>query len=317
MSFYEGKDLVTLEGITRPDLEQLFDLAERMEVILNKRDRVQLLSDKVLGLAFFQVSTRTRISFESAMVRLGGAVVGFADPKTTRAGDYYAESLSDVMRMMEGYADMVVIRHPQDGAPAEAARAVEVPVINAGDGYNEHPTQSLLDVYTIYRQKGAIDDLRIGLVGDMNMRVMHALPIALAQFDCHVDFVSPSDRRMPARWLNLYRDLGLRFEEHENMDSILNQLDVIYLMGTLTPSYSAGRTDTASGHPVTPREYVVDLKTLAGAKPEAIVLHPLPRTDELPAEVDRTAHARYFEQAHLGVAVRMALLALIQGRNIS
>jgi aspartate carbamoyltransferase catalytic subunit len=316
MSFYEGKDLITLKGIQRADLEQLFDLTEKMEPIVNRRDRVDLLADKVLGLAFFQVSTRTRISFESAMVRLGGAVVGFADPKTTRAGDYYAESLSDVMHMMEGYADMVVIRHPQDGAPAEAAQAAEVPVINAGDGYNEHPTQSLLDAYTIYREKGAIDGQRIALVGDMSMRVMHALPIALAQFDCHVDFVSPSDRSMPANWLHLYRDLGLQFEEHENMDGMLEQLDVIYLMGTLTPSYAAGRTETTAGRPATPREYVIDLQTLEAAKPKLIVLHPLPRTDELPPAVDRTQHARYFEQARYGVAVRMALLSLIQGRSI-
>lgn len=316
MSFYADKDLVTLKGIGRADLEQLFALAEKMEAIVKERDRVDLLGDKVLGLAFFQVSTRTRISFESAMARLGGAVVGFADPKTTRAGDYYAESLSDVMHMMAGYADMVVLRHPQDGAPAEAAQAVEVPVINAGDGYNEHPTQSLLDAYTIHREKGTIDGLRIGLVGDMNMRVMHALPIALGQFDCHVDFVSPPDRRMPAGWLNLYRDLNLEFEQHSDMDGILEQLDVIYLMGTLTPSYAAGRTDTKSERPATPQAYVIDLQTLKAAKPEVIVLHPLPRTDELPPEVDHTQHARYFEQAHHGVAVRMALLALIQGREL-
>jgi aspartate carbamoyltransferase catalytic subunit len=316
MSFFTKGDLVTLKGVQRADLELLFEQAEKMEPIVLNRGRIDLLADKVLGLAFFQVSTRTRISFESAMVRLGGAVVGFADPKTTRAGDYYAESLSDVMRMMEGYSDMIVVRHPQDGAPAEAAMAVEVPVINAGDGYNEHPTQSLLDVYTIRRERGPLDGLRIALVGDMNMRVMHALPIALANYDCHVDFVAPADRAMPAGWLKLYRELGLGYSERETLDGILEQVDVIYLMGTLTPSYAEGRTSTKRERPSTPQAYVIDTSKLMRMKPEAIVLHPLPRTDELPVEVDGSPHARYFEQAHHGVALRMALLALIQGRSL-
>lgn len=316
MGFFTGKDVVTLKGIQRSDLDQLFEQAAKMEPVVQNRSRIDLLSDKVLGLAFFQVSTRTRISFESAMVRLGGAVVGFADPKTTRAGDYYAESLSDVMRMMEGYSDMIVVRHPEDGAPARAAAAVEVPVINAGDGYDEHPTQSLLDVYTILREWGSLDGLRVALVGDMNMRVMHALPIALANYDCHVDFVAPADRSMPEDWLTQYRQVGLSFDERETLDGILEQLDVIYLMGTLTPSYGEGRTSTKDQRPVTPMPYVIDVAKLKRMKPEAIVLHPLPRTDELPTEVDASPHARYFEQAHHGVALRMALLASIQGRSL-
>jgi aspartate carbamoyltransferase catalytic subunit len=316
MSFFTGNDLVTLKGIQRDDLDRLFNLADRMDPIVRDRRRIDLLADKVLGLAFFQVSTRTRISFESAMVRLGGAVVGFADPKTTRAGDYYAESLSDVMRMMEGYSDMIVVRHPRDGAPAEAAEAVGVPIINAGDGYNEHPTQSLLDVYTIRRERGPLDGLRIALVGDMNMRVMHALPVALANYDCHVDFISPKDRTMPSQWLDLYRSLGLRFEAHETLEGILEAVDVIYLMGTLTPSYSKGLTSTDEQRPTTPRAYVIDSAKMERLNEGAIVLHPLPRTDELPPEVDESPHARYFEQAHHGVAVRMALLALIQGRDL-
>jgi aspartate carbamoyltransferase catalytic subunit len=316
MNWFEAKDLVSLKGIGRADLEQLFGLARQMEEVVRQRSRVDLLKDKVLGLAFFQVSTRTKISFESAMVRLGGAVVGFADPKTTRVGDYYAESLGDVMRMMESYSDVIVIRHPEDFAPAQAAQLVEVPVVNAGDGYNEHPTQSLLDVYTILREKGAVDGLRIALVGDMNMRVMHGLPLALAQYDTRVYLVSPADRSMPEPWLREFRQVGLQFAELESLEGILPELDVVYLMGTLTPSYAQGRTDAQAEKARTPPAYVIDPAKLARARPDLIVLHPLPRADELPQEVDGLPAARYFAQAHHGVAVRMALLSLVLGRTL-
>ncbi len=314
MNAFKGKDFVTLKGIKRADLEFLFDVARQMETIVHSRSRIDLLKDKVLGMAFFQVSTRTRISFESAMVRLGGAVVGFADPKTTRAGDYYAESLHDVIRMMESYSDVIVIRHPTDGAPAEAAAVADVPVISGGDGYNEHPTQSILDVFTIVQEVGTVDDLKIALVGDMNMRVMHALPYALAQFQTQVYFVSPPERSMPKPWLDEYERIGLKYEERVDMDDILDELDVIYLMGTKTPSYGQGITDTKEDRPQTPKPYIMDIEKLSRAKPGLILLHPLPRTDELHKEVDTMKPARYFEQAHYGVAVRMALLALIMGR---
>jgi aspartate carbamoyltransferase catalytic subunit len=314
MSRFEGMDLVSLKGIGRADLDQLFELAERMEEVVRERSRIDLLNDKVLGLAFFQVSTRTRISFESAMVRLGGAVVGFADPKTTRVGDYYAESLGDVMRMMESYSDIIVIRHPDDFAPAQAAQLVEVPVVNAGDGYNEHPTQSLLDVYTIFREKGTVEGLKIALVGDMNMRVMHGLPLALAEYGAQVYFVSPPDRAMPEQWIREFQQAGLKFEEKETLDGILEELDVIYLMGTLTPSYAQGRTDAKAERARTPEAYVIDRKKLDRAQPNLIVLHPLPRADELPKDIDPLPAARYFAQAQYGVAVRMALLSLILGR---
>lgn len=311
---FVGKDFLTLKGVGRAELEFLFDLARSMETILRNRTRTNILSDKLLGLAFFQVSTRTRISFESAMQRLGGGVVGFADPKTTRAGDYYAESLYDVVKMMESYADLLVIRHPKDGAPAEAADAIDIPVINAGDGYNEHPTQGLLDAYTILREKGRLEGLQIAMVGDMAMRVMHSLPLALAAFSSQVYFVSPKEQAQPECWRAEFQKVGLRFEELDTLDGILPDLDVIYLMGTKTPSYAQGRVDAGAAHEATPRPYIVDRDKLARAKKELIVLHPLPRADELPVEIDAMGAARYFVQAHYGVAVRMALLAALMGR---
>lgn len=316
MHAFYGKDLVTLKGLCRADLEFIFDLAQRMETILSNRTRINLLADKLLGLAFFQVSTRTRMSFESAVQRLGGGVVGFADPKTTRSGDYYAESLYDVVRMMESYADMLVIRHPQDGAPAEAAAATDIPVINAGDGYNEHPTQAILDVYTILREKDRLDGLQIAMVGDMSMRVMHSLPLALALFSSKVYFVSPKEQRQPDIWQAEYKKAGLNYEEREDLDGILQDLDVIYLMGTKTPSYAQGRVDASITHEPTPRPYVIDQEKLMKTKKELILLHPLPRADELPVEIDTMDAARYFVQAHYGVAVRMAILSAILGRTL-
>ncbi len=315
MNPFAGKDLVTLKGVGRPDLELVFDVARQMEEIVRARTRSDLLKDKILGVMFFQVSTRTRMSFESAMQRLGGGVVGFVSPDVTRAGDYYAESLHDTVRMMENYADVLVIRHPQDGAPAEAASITDVPVVNAGDGYNEHPTQILLDLYTILREKGRLGGLCVGLVGDMNMRVMHSLPLALAQFQSRVYFISPPDRSMPEPWLGEFQRLGLKYEERTHIDEVLSELDVIYLFGANTPSYAKARTQAVSKRPLTPPAYVIDREKLARAKPDVILLHPLPRTDELPKDVDSLASARYFVQAYYGVAVRMALLALILGRT--
>jgi aspartate carbamoyltransferase catalytic subunit len=314
MHAFSGKDFLTLKGVGRADLEFLFDISRNMETILRNRTRTNLLADKLLGLAFFQVSTRTRMSFESAMQRLGGGVVGFSDPKTTRAGDYYAESLYDVVKMMENYADLLVIRHPKDGAPAEAADATDIPVINAGDGYNEHPTQGLLDAYTILREKGRLEGLQIAIMGDMAMRVLHSFPLALAAFSAQVYFVSPKDQAQPECWRAEFDKAGLRYEEMETLDAILPDLDVIYLMGTKTPSYAQGRVDAGTAHEATPAPYVVDREKLARAKKELIVLHPLPRADELPVEIDTMGAARYFVQAHYGVAVRMALMAAIMGR---
>ena len=156
------------------------------------------------------------------------------------------------MRMMESYSDIIVVRHPDDFAPTQAAQVVEVPVINAGDGYNEHPTQSLLDVFTILREKGTVDGLKIALVGDMKMRVMHGLPLALAEYDTQVYLVSPPDRAMPEQWIREFQNVGLKFEEQETLDGILKELDVIYLMGTLTPSYGQGRTDATAERAHTP-----------------------------------------------------------------
>ncbi|MGB2965197.1 MAG: aspartate carbamoyltransferase [Anaerolineales bacterium] len=316
MNSYYGKDFITTKGLERSDLEELFDLAQKMEKIAKDRTRCNMLNDSILGLMFFQVSTRTRISFESAMRRLGGSVVGFVDPKTTRIGDYYKESMHDVTRMMENYADVLVIRHPVNGAPEDAARITDVPIINAGDGDNEHPTQALLDLYTIRCEKGTIDDLKIGFVGDMNLRVFHSLPLALANYQSKAYFISPPDISMPAVWLDEFKQTGLDFEEISSLDSILDDLDVIYMEGVKTPSYHIGRTETVDTRPEMPQEWILDSEKMKRLKENAIILHPLPRTEELPKEVDAHESAKYFTQAGNAVPVRMALLSLILGRSL-
>jgi aspartate carbamoyltransferase catalytic subunit len=317
MNCFEGKDLVTVRGLERSDLDLLFTNARKMEAIAKGGTRSSLLNDKMLGLMFFQVSTRTRMSFESAMKRLGGATVGFADPKTTRAGDYYAESLNDMVHMMENYADVLVIRHPQDGAAAEAARIADRPVINAGDGYNEHPTQALLDLYTILREMGRLDDLKVGMVGDLNIRVHHSLALGLALYNTKAYFISPPDVTMPATWLEEFQQVGLDFEETSSLEEVIEDLDVIYLLPVRSPSYSVGRAEAETKRIPLPQEFVLDEGKLGKVKPDAIVLHPLPRTEELPPENDGHPSARYFEQAYYGVPVRMALLAMILGRTLA
>lgn len=314
MNSFAGKDILSLKDFSKEDIEMVFNVARKMEPIVFNRTRSNLLADKVLGLSFFQSSTRTRISFESAMVRLGGTYVGFSDAKSTRAGDYYAESLEDVIRMMDCYADFIVIRHHQDFAPARAAEVSEAPIINAGDGYNEHPTQGLLDMYTILRTKGTLDGLKIAIVGDMNMRVLHSLPMGLSHYDNEVYLVSPEKLAIPQKWEADLRKAGLKFQSVESMDAVLEQLDVIYLMTTMTPSYGKGQTEAVTEKPVTPPAYVVNKEKLARAKKDLVLLHPLPRVDELPIEVDSLPQARYFDQARYAVVVRMALLALMADR---
>jgi aspartate carbamoyltransferase catalytic subunit len=314
MHSFMGRDFITVKGVERADFELIFDVAREMEVILRARKRTDLLQDKILGLMFFQVSTRTRTSFESAMTRLRGGVVGFADPKVTRAGDYYSESLHDIARMMENYADVLVIRHPQDFAPLEAANCVDVPVVNAGDGTNEHPTQALLDMYTILRERGSIEGAHVGLVGDMSMRAMHSLSLALAQYRAKVYLISPPELAMPSAWQANLQEAGLDYVESRSIDEVLDDLHVIYLTSIKAPDFHVGRTEAVKEHFPIPPEFVLDRERLARARPELLVLNPLPRSGEVPTDVDAHASARYFVQAYYGVAVRMALLSLILGR---
>jgi aspartate carbamoyltransferase catalytic subunit len=313
MKSFVGSDVLSLKEFERDDLEQIFEIARDMETIVRARTITDLLSNKILATAFFQASTRTRLSFESAMLRLGGKVLGFADPKMTRAGDFFQESLEDTARMIESYADVVVIRHPKEGAPEDVASAIGIPVINGGDGYNEHPTQGLLDTYTIIREKGKIDGLKITLIGDMTIRVMHSLPLALARYDTCLYFVSTNEEGIPSQWKGEFTRVGLRYEEHNDLDIVMADTDVFYYIPLSLPSFHSSREEAPEEGFSSHSDLTLTRERLEKAKSDAIVLHPLPRTNELPPDIDPVFAARYFIQAFYGVPVRMALLALILG----
>jgi aspartate carbamoyltransferase catalytic subunit len=282
-----------------------------------------MLKDKTLVAAFFQASTRTRLAHEAAMHRLGGHVTGFADFKMTRAGDFYQESIKDTVKMLEFYGDVIAMRHFQKGAPQEAARWASVPIINGGDGWGEHPTQILSDLYTILRLKGRLDNLTWLAVGDMRMRTMHSLGYALTQFDCPVTFVSPGpdalfpgspDMRMPEEYKADFREKSLDFQEAEHVEQAVAGADVILVEPVIQPDYTQARQEATKEKTLTPINFKITRELLAKkAKPDAILLHSLPRMDEIPVDVDDTPWAHYWEEAFNGVVVRMALIALVLG----
>ena len=313
MRSFAGRDILSLNGFERAEFEHVFEVADRFEPVPRERRRLDLLSDKILVSAYFQASTRTRLAHESAMLRLGGAVTGFADPKMTRAGDFYQESIKDTVRMLEYYGDVIVMRHPQEGAPHEAARWASIPIINGGDGWGEHPTQVLTDLYTIKRELGGVDGKTFVAVGDWRMRTMHSLAYALTQFDTKLIYITP-DEFVPDE--GLVKDVqrrGLDIERAEHVNQVVDRADIVFIEPVVQPDYTKGRQDRTAEVARTPANYVVDNDVLAHAKSSAIVIHSLPRMDELPPTVDDTRHARYWQEAYYGVVMRMALLALVLG----
>ncbi|HEX5630299.1 MAG TPA: aspartate carbamoyltransferase [Acidimicrobiia bacterium] len=313
MRSFAGRDILSLKDFERAEFMQVFEVAGEMEPIARSRRNIDLLAAKTLVAAFYQPSTRTRLAHEAAMHRLGGHVVGFADPKMTRAGDFYQESIKDTVHMLEYYGDVIVMRHFQQGAPAEAARWASVPVINAGDGWGEHPTQVLTDLYTVANEKGTIDGLTFLCIGDMRMRTMHSLGYALTQFDAEAIFVSPPEMSLTTEFKTELAERGLEFREAEHVAEVIGEADVIYMEPVVQADYTKSREEGGGSRPTTPDNYRVTREVLRQARTDSIILHSLPRMDELPEDVDSTRHARYWEEAFNGVVMRMALLALVLG----
>jgi aspartate carbamoyltransferase catalytic subunit len=247
------------------------------------------------------------------MHRLGGHVTGFSDVKNTRAGDFYQESIKDTVKMLEYYGDVIVMRHFQQGAPAEAARWASIPVINAGDGWGEHPTQVLTDLYTIYNELGTLDGLNFLLIGDMRMRTMHSISYAMSQFDINASYVSPKEMSLTDDFKHELVNLNLNFRECEHVEQAIADADVIYMEPVVQPDYTKARDERSGDVGRTPANYRVTKELMRKGKQDAIILHSLPRMDELPVEVDDTRHARYWTEAFNGVVMRMALLALVLG----
>ena len=309
MSILKGKDILRTDLLSDDELELVLSTAARFEGVLRSRGTLQNMANLVLATLFFEPSTRTRLSFETAMHRLGGQVVTVADPKTSSASK--GESLADSMRTVEGYADVIVIRHPRKGSAQEAADAVSMPVINAGDGTGQHPTQALLDVYTIRKEKGSLDGLTVTLAGDLkNGRTVHSLSYLLARLGMRLHMVSPAALEMPAEITAALRSAGADVSVGSDLAAAMRESDVAYITRV-----QRERFEDPEEYQRLKGAYVMDMAMIEQAKSGITIMHPLPRVDEIATEVDDYAGAAYFRQAANGVPIRMALLALVSGRE--
>ncbi|MFV2074399.1 MAG: aspartate carbamoyltransferase [Thermoanaerobaculales bacterium] len=313
MRSFAGRDILSLKEFERNEFFHVFEIADRLEPIARERRNIDLLAHKTLVTAFYQPSTRTRLAHEAAMHRLGGHVTGFSDAKMTRAGDFYQESIKDTVHMLEYYGDVLVMRHFEQGAPHEAARWASIPVINAGDGWGEHPTQVLTDLYTVYKEKGTLDGLSFVCIGDHRMRTMHSIGYGLSQFDAEMIILGPEDMSPTEEFLAELDAMGTSHRIVDHIDEVISEADVIYMEPVVQPDYTQSRQEKADSYGLTPANYQITKEVMSRAKGDSIVLHSLPRMDELLPEVDQLKHARYWQEAYNGVVMRMALLALVLG----
>jgi aspartate carbamoyltransferase catalytic subunit len=296
--------LISAAHLSRDDIEAVLDRAESVDS--TGRAGHGSHDGRVLALCFFEPSTRTKMSFESAMKRLGGETIdmGSVESSSVKKG----ESLADTVRVIEGYADAMVLRHPSEGSAKLASEFVDVPLVNAGDGAGQHPSQTLLDLYTI-RENAGLDGITVGIMGDLKYgRTVHSLAHALTNFDVCQHFISPESLRLPRNVRYDLHEAGAQIREHTGLEEVLPELDVLYVTRIQRERFPEEREYRAVAG-----EYRIDNGTLSDAHPDLTVMHPLPRVDEIAPEVDETARAKYFEQAHNGVPVRMALLDILLG----
>jgi len=304
---FKNRDIISIKDFSKEEIEYILEYAKRMIPYANAEKHTTLLNQHILAALFFEPSTRTRLSFESAMHRLGGNVIGFADPSGT--SQKKGESLADTIRMADSYSDAIVIRHPQEGAARLAAEFSEVPVLNAGDGAGQHPTQCLLDLFTILTEKKKIKGNKVVLLGDLKYgRTVHSLAYALSLFKADLTFVSPETLKMPKEVINECKEFGVEPASTSNLEKAIKEADVLYVT-----RIQKERFPDAEEYNRVVGSYKVDNLLLQQAKEDLIVMHPLPRVVEIDAEVDNTKHAVYFTQAFNGLPVRMALLSLILG----
>ena len=294
-------DLITMDDLSNKEIENLLDNAERLLPVAKGDVHLPLLEGKVLANMFFENSTRTRMSFESAMKRLGGSVLNFSSTGSSVAK---GETLYDTMQMIDGYADVAAIRHPRQGAAQYTADAIDIPVLNAGDGAGNHPTQTLLDLFTIREAHGTLGGLNVVLVGDLRYgRTVHSLSHALVRFGATLTLVSPDSLRMPAEIVSDLTAGGAKVTETTDLAGTIDEADVIYMT-----RIQKERFPDEDEYSKVAGIYMLTASDLAGAKGGMIIMHPLPRVNEIHPSVDSTRHARYFQQAFNGVVARMALL---------
>ncbi len=300
--------LITIGDLSRSRIEGLLDLAAQLDQPEKKHALSHLLRGYVVATMFFEASTRTRLSFESAALRLGAGVVGFAEADTTSTKK--GETLEDTVRMCMAYGDVLVLRHPEIGSAARAAKVASVPVVNGGDGANEHPTQTLVDLYTIRKAFGKVDGLRIAFVGDLLYgRTVHSLLAALAKYtNITATLVGPKSLALPESHRRHATLHGIELRDADRLEDAIPEVDLVYMTRIQKERFPPGAADVGGS-------YRLDAKMLAAAKKDLRVLHPLPRVDEIATDVDATPHALYFGQAAHGVPVRQAVLLSVLGKK--
>ena len=300
-------NIISTRYMKRSFIEEVLERTKKMDPVAESKKQLDILEGKILATLFFEPSTRTNLSFTTAMKMLGGTVIGFDDPRTSSVKK--GETLADTIRVVQSYANAIVMRHPNEGAAALAAEFTNIPIINAGDGSNQHPTQALLDLYTILKEKHKIDGLEITLAGDLKYgRTIHSLAYALGKFDVSIVFASPPALRIQRWIINDLKSAGISVKETDNIETTS---DVLYLT-----RIQKERFPDPTEYKKVVGSYRVDMDLLRHAKDDVIVMHPLPRVNEIDPEVDRTKHALYFRQAFYGVPVRMALLSLLLGVDV-
>lgn len=299
----KNKSLVSINDFSKEEILRIIELAAEFEANPNQ----PLLQGRVIASLFFEPSTRTRLSFETAINRLGGRVIGFSDANATSTTK--GETLKDTIIMVSNYADLIVMRHPLEGAARYASEQSRVPVVNAGDGANQHPSQTLLDMFSISKTQGHLDNLKIAMVGDLKYgRTVHSLLMAMSYFNPKFYFVAPEELKMPNEYKEFLNAKGIEYEEHREMTDIMSEVDILYMTRVQKERFS----DLIEYEKVK-NTYILRNNMLEGTKSNLRVLHPLPRVNEIATDVDANPKAYYFRQAENGVYTRMAIIASILG----
>jgi aspartate carbamoyltransferase catalytic subunit len=299
----KSRSLVSIDDFSTEEILDILDLTEEFE----KETSIKLLESKVIATLFFEPSTRTRLSFESAITRLGGKIVGFSDANSTSVSK--GETLNDTIRTVSNYCDLIVMRHPIEGSARFASEISSVPVINAGDGANQHPSQTLLDLYSVRKTQGRLDNLNIFLVGDLKYgRTVHSLVMAMSRWNATFNFISPEELKIPDEFKFYLDNLGLKYYEHTDFTDIISKADIIYMTRVQKERFS----DPIDYEKVK-NVYVLRNSMLKNTKPSMKILHPLPRVNEIHQDVDSNPKAYYFEQALNGVYTRQAIVCTLLG----
>src|SRR5512139_1335913 len=301
----KNRSLVSIDDLSTDEVLKILNDAAEFE----KNPIQKLLESKVIATLFFEPSTRTRLSFESAINRLGGKIVGFADAASSSVSK--GETLHDTIRMVSSYSDLIVMRHPIEGSARYASEIAAVPVINAGDGANQHPTQTILDLYSIRKTQGTLSNLNIFMVGDLKYgRTVHSLMMAMSRWNATFNFIAPEELKMPDEFKFYLENMGLKYYEHSDFTDIISKADIIYMTRVQKERFS----DPIEYEKVK-NVYVLRDSMLRNTKPNMRILHPLPRVNEIHPDVDANPKAYYFEQALNGVFTRQAILCTLLGIN--